>query len=244
MSDYTIYTIKLVTKDNDKYGIKEITKQQVDRPANSYRIENDNDIDMIIDSESKNFNEILEEFMKKSKSSGTNEVTGDINKNGEEKANIEEPMEDKIFAARLDTEAVEEAQEKAVEEPVEQTEKAVEEPVEQTEKAVEQAAEEPVEQAAEEPVEQTEKAEEKAEETRKPEYTSLLNKQVTEKQSRANLANILTSNNPDELRKKLKTTDISEELKKRLLGGNKSKYSKKNIVTKKNKSFKNKRSKK
>ena len=58
MSDYTIYTIKLVTKDNDKYGIKEITKQQVDRQANSYRIENDNDIDMIIDSESKNFNEI------------------------------------------------------------------------------------------------------------------------------------------------------------------------------------------
>ena len=79
---------------------------------------------------------------------------------------------------------------------------------------------------------------------RKPEYTSLPNKQVTEKQSRANLANILTSNNPDELRKKLKTTDISEELKKRLLGGNKSKYSKKNTVTKKNKSFKNKRSKK
>jgi len=79
---------------------------------------------------------------------------------------------------------------------------------------------------------------------RKPEYTSLPNKQVTEKQSRANLANILRSNNPDELRKKLKTTDISEELKKRLLGGNKSKYSKKNTVTKKNKSFKNKRSKK
>ena len=258
MSDYTIYTIKLVTKDNDKYGIKEITEQQDDMPAKSYKIENDNDIDIIINSESKNFNEILDEFMKKSKSICTNEVTGDIKENGEEKVNIEEPMEDKILAARLDTEAVEEAEEKTVEEPVEQT---VEEPVEQTEKAEEKAVEqteEPVEKVVEEPIEKAveeaveepveekaeEPVEEKAEETRKPEYTSLPNKQVTEKQSRANLANILTSNNPDELRKKLKTTDISEELKKRLLGGNKSKYSKKNTVTKKNKSFKNKRSKK
>lgn len=182
MSDYTIYTIKLVTKDNDKYGIKEITKQQDDMPAKTYKIENDNDIDIIINSESKNFNEILDEFKKKSKSSGTNV-----------EADGEENIEDQILEARLNTET------------------------EENDLDFHDAIPGPIQSIGQ----PSSNGDDKADEIRQTEPV-----------------NSVLKYSSGEKRKSIIKTDTFA------MGGNKSKYSKKNTITKKNKSFKNKRSKK
>lgn len=69
---YIFYTIKLATKDDLNYGIKEITETKNDEPVLSFKVD-DADIEPNINSNGfSQFDEILKNFMQKSNTGDSN----------------------------------------------------------------------------------------------------------------------------------------------------------------------------